>query len=591
MLRRNDPERNRAAGMAGGAELGQVEVERGRLSTRLSVWRAGLARSAAGFVGQPEPRSIGLFARGRQLIAGNFLLAGYLVEAPGKMLWDIPSPHSDFTDEAQGFVWLDDLAAVGDAAARAKAQAWVWGWIARYGRGDGPGWQPGLTGRRLLRSVNHAFLLLQGRSKPESDAYFRALTTQTVWLSRHWQKARPGLERFEALAGLICAGLALTGLGDRVTAAVRGLARDCERGVDPDGGVPSRNPEELLEVFTLLLWAESALTEAGRSVPLEIQGAMARIAPTLRLLRHADGGLARFHGGGRGLEGRLDMALATAPGRAPSAPGPAMGYCRLSAMRTSVIVDAAAPPEGVEGHASTLAFELTSGRRPVIVSCGSGAPFGPEWRRAGRATASHSTLSIEGFSSSRFAEGGREVLTDRAPVTLSRFQPGEAGPILHLAHGGWALTHGLIHRRDLSLSADGRRLAGSDALVAGTAEEKARFEALMTRSHLEGAGFAVRFHLHPDVDASLDLGGTAVSLALKSGEIWIFRPEGGTAALSLEASVYLERGRLSPRATRQIVLSGRARDFRTEVGWTLAKAQDTPLAIRDLDRDELPVPI
>ena len=27
---------------------------------------------------------------------------------------------------------------------------------------------------------------------------------------------------------------------------------------------------------------------------------------TLRALRHADGGLARFHGGGRGIDGRLD---------------------------------------------------------------------------------------------------------------------------------------------------------------------------------------------------------------------------------------------------------------------------------------------
>ena len=81
-----------------------------------------------------------------------------------------------------------------------------------------------------------------------------------------------------------------------------------------------------------------------------------------------------------------------------------MGFARLSGGRTTVIVDAASPPGGAAGglaHASTNAFELTSGRRPLIVSCGSGAPFGPDWRLAGRATASHSTLAVEGFSSSR----------------------------------------------------------------------------------------------------------------------------------------------------------------------------------------------
>lgn len=571
---------------------GQAGAERGRFATRFAVWRAGLVPAAKGFVGQPEPRTIGLYARGRQLVAGNFLLAGHLVEAPGQSLWDVAAPHPDFAREAQGFAWLDDLAAAGDAAARARAQDWTFAWIDRFGRGDGPGWTPELTGRRLIRWIHHAFLILQGQDKARADTYFRALTTQLVWLTRHWSGAPPGLACFEALVGAICAGLALTGLGPRVVPLVAALARDCETSIDADGGIPTRNPTELLEVFSLLIWAELALTEAGQPVPGAVTAALDRIAPTLRALRHADGGLARFHGGGRGAEGRLDAALASSPVKAVT-PGLAMGFARLSAGRTTVIVDAAPPPSGragAEGHASTLAFEMTSGRRPVVVSCGSGVPFGPDWRRAGRATPSHSTLCLDGSSSSRMAPDGPEILTDCAPVPLARVFPADGGMVMHLAHGGWSRTHGLTHRRYLSLSPDGRRLAGMDALVSGTPEERARFEQLMTATHLEGAAYAIRFHLHPDVDVSLDLGGTAVSLALKSGEIWVFRTEGG-GTLTLEPSVYLERGRLAPRATQQIVLSGRARDFNSEVGWTLAKAQDTPLAIRDLDRDDLPVPL
>ena len=36
------------------------------------------ARPATGFVSQPEPRTIGSFAKGRQLVSGNFLFAGSL---------------------------------------------------------------------------------------------------------------------------------------------------------------------------------------------------------------------------------------------------------------------------------------------------------------------------------------------------------------------------------------------------------------------------------------------------------------------------------------------------------------------------------
>lgn len=571
-----------------------IAVLRIRALNRLASWRSGYEPPATAFSSQPEPRTIGLFARGRQLIAGNVLLAGFLVELKEASLWDAPDPDPAFAADAHGFVWLDDLAAVGSGAARTKAQDWTWGWIARYGTGRGPGWTPDLTGRRLIRWINHALLLLTARSPEESGSYFRALSRQTVFLSRRWKAADPGLPRFEALAGLIYAGLALRGMEHHVAPAMAALARECAREVDAQGGIPTRNPEELLEVFTLLTWAAQALSDCGQRVPPDHLAAIDRIAPTLRALRHVDGGLARFHGGGRGLEGRLDHALASSGAKALPHPGLSMGYARLATGRTSVIVDASSPPAGRasrSAHASTLAFELTSGRRPLIVSCGSGAPFGPDWNRAGRATPSHSTLAIDGYSSSRLGsrKGPRELLVDLADADAEQRGTGSEGSHIHLAHEGWSASHGLTHSRTLLLAADGRRLAGEDALIAQDPAAQARFEAMLTRTALTGVQFAIRFHLHPDVDAALDLGGKAVSMALKSSEIWVFRYD-GAADLSLEASVYLEKGRLKPRVAKQIVLSGRMVTHQTRIGWTLAKAQDTPLAIRDLARDDPTAP-
>ena len=267
-----------------------------------------------------------------------------------------------------------------------------------------------------------------------------------------------------------------------------------------------------------------------------------------------------------------------------------MGFVRLASGRTTVIVDAASPPDagaGGEAHASTLAFEMTSGRRPLIVSSGSGLPFGEDWQLAGRATASHSTLSLDGSSSSRLGKGGAEFAT-RAPVTALQMAQDSNGHHLSLAHGGWQGSHGLTHARILTLDTQGRRLTGTDLLEARSPSDRKRVAAILAQSP-EGIGFAIRFHLHPDVDVALDMGGNAVSMALKSGEIWVFRHD-GIAKLTLDPSVYLEKGRLQPRATKQIVLSAPAGSFETRIGWTLAKAQDTPLAIRDLDREELSVP-
>ncbi len=551
-----------------------------RLADRLAVLAARRARPAGGFVSQPEPRSIGLYTRGKQLVSGNILLAGHLAEAPGASLWDIAAP-AGFTAEAQGFAWLDDLAALGTKEALARAQDWTWGWISRYGKGRGPGWTPDLTGRRIIRWVHHATILVQARDRAQSAAFYAALSRQATYLSKRWRSAAEGLPRFEALTGLVYAGISLIGMEALVAPATAALTAACDADIDAEGGIPTRNPEELLEVLTLLTWSASAMSEANLSVPPALSAAITRIAPALRALRHADGELARFHGGDRGAEGRLDQALAAAGVRAGAPPAIAMGYARLHGGRTTVIVDASTPPGGGRAHASTAAFELTSGRRALVVNCGSGLAFGDEWSRAARATASHSVLGMEGVSSSRLGARG-EALEHRAQVVSSRLTAGTEGTDLYLAHDGWVQSHGLTASRSLTLAHDGRRLSGVEALTALTAEARRRFEDVMTQTAMEGARFAIRFHLHPDVDATLDMGGAAVSLVLRSGEIWIFRFS-GPADLGLQASVHLENGRVNPRPCTQIVLQGQARGFETRVGWTLAKAKDTPLAIRDLE--------
>ena len=60
----------------------------------------------------------------------------------------------------------------------------------------------------------------------------------------------------------------------------------------------------------------------------------------------------------------------------------------------------------------------------------------------------------------------------------------------------------------------------------------------------------------------------------------------GAAEMQIEPSVYLENGRLKPRPAQQVVLSARAMSYATRVRWSLAKAQDTPVSLRDLVVDD-----
>jgi uncharacterized heparinase superfamily protein len=153
-------------------------------------------------------------------------------------------------------------------------------------------------------------------------------------------------------------------------------------------------------------------------------------------------------------------------------------------------------------------------------------------------------------------------------------------------HNGYVPTHGLTHARTLELTFDGRGMVGEDMLLVIEDADQPTFDRAFEATKLNGIAYTIRFHLHPEVDATIDLGGKAVSMALKSGEIWVFRHD-ETLNMALEPSVYLEKGRLKPRAAKQIVLSGKAMGYATRIRWSLSKAQDTAVGLRDLETEDL----
>ncbi len=515
-----------------------------------------------------------------------------MVEAPDVSIWQIALPDAALAADMHGFCWLDDLTALGSRRARLLAQAWLFEWIDDFGRGTGPGWTPELAARRLMRWIHHGMFLDKGLEETQRQRFFRNLARQAAFLARRWQASPSGLPRFEALTGLVLAGLTLEGQAHLVAPAMRAIGDECDRLIDAQGGIPSRNPEELTEIFALLNRAAAALSEAGQMPTRPHLLAIERVAPTLRGLRHADGGLARFHGGGAGAEGRLDRALAASGVRKVASCGIVMGYGRLAAGRCTVMMDVAPPPEPderCEAHDSIMAFELTSGRYPVIVNCGPGAPFGPEWRRAACLTPSHSTLAIHGLFSSRLAMPGRpdnEDLPVDPPreIVLRQFS-GLDGYGIMARHDAYRRALGLVHSRQLDLSLDGRRLFGEDVLGAQSETDRVRFEALIDHIGREGLRFDIRFHLHPDVDAALAPDHESVSLTLRNGEVWAFR-QTGAREMSLDASVYLEYGRLKPRSAKQIVLSSSVLDYASRVSWSLFRVRDGFRHLHDAEGDQ-----
>lgn len=543
-----------------------------RVADRYAMRMARIAQPPTAFVSQPEPRSYGVAARGARMLAGNYLVQGVLHEKPETSPWDIMNLGWDQRVALHGFAWLDDVVAVDTPEARAKAQEWVFEWLDRYGRGRGDGWAPDLAGRRVVRWINHAILILHRVDPEQSKAFFKSLGHQAHFLRKRWKSVRSGLPRFEALAGLAYCGLALEGQGHVLQPALKALGRECAREIGPDGGVASRNPEELMEIFTLLSWTNQAVSNQGQDVDTEILLALERIAPAIRALRLGDGTMVQFHGGSAGQAERVDQALADAGIRSPARIGGAMGYSRLSAAGTVLVLDTGKIPSIANSkniHASVLSFEMSSGRTPILVNMGPAREYSQDLRDLSRSSLAHNAATVDGASSVQFQgkAGYLRWVSGPSQVQVSH-DNNEYGQALLGIHDGFSQSHGLSHERQIAIVHSGQEVQGEDRFRAVTTAQKVRFSA--NAGVAKTLPFSSHFRFHPDVDVEIGLNDSVVSIKLNTGEIWLLRAKGGD--LSLRDTIFIEQGRLKPRATQEVVVTGHVVDYEGAISWTLTRS-------------------
>lgn len=567
-----------ADGIEQGKRLIRVGGDKGlslaeRIANRLHrlTWRSPLhalrlkGRYPLKLLAVPEDPVLGDVRAGNAILSGHFLYRGEKLD-----LKSLDFAKLDVSDGMaryiHSFQWLRDLSTVATREQGAPiAEAVMRKWTARHAEQvSNLAWRPSFWGKRILFWTAHAPLILSSTDLIYRSAVLNALARGARHLDRGADKAELGVPRIAAWAGLAAAGLLIPGTGARRAAAEAGLARALATGLSSDGGVICRSPSGQIEAIMLLAMLRAVYEARRQEVPEAIDAALALAVPALLGVTHGDGGLAGWQGSAPLSAAEVAAVVEASRVRTrPQRQARDWGYQRLSAGQSVVIVDAAPPPLSrlnVGGCASTLAFEMSDGPHRLIVSCGGSretSAFIPAKLAHGlRSTAAHSTLTVaDNHSTAIHSDGtlGRGVIE----VELSR-QESEAGSRLEASHDGYARRFGLIHRRVLDLSGDGRELSGEDTLLPAPARRKA-----------QDAPFAIRFHLAPGVEVAPTADGLGALLRLPQGPLWQFRCKGAT--LDAEESLWVDAdGR--PHPTSQLVVSGQAAAGGAAVSWTLKRA-------------------
>ena len=516
---------------------------------------------------------------GRALLAGRLLLAGAELDiGPGGDPWDRASPTRRFAVELHRFAFAPHLIACGEAGAREALRLFL-DWRRMFHRPNAFAWSAEVLERRVFNLAAGARRLGALASDVEAADLTGSLIHQArVLLSLPGQPARAA-ERAStaAIAAGALAGAGAERLMDQAQARLTAALRET---VLPDGGHRTRSPEAGLELLFNLLTLDDLLLQRGREAPAAMVSAMDRLAAALRFHTLSDGRLASFHGGEAVEAERVRAALnedafdQAAPGHAPHS-----AYHRLDGGRLHVMVDCGAPPSGpwsVIACAQPAAMELTAG--PDRLFCNGGWSADAAGPQALRLSAAGSTLQVDDGSAGRpltgfLARALDSRLVGGATAATARREENEAGVWLELAEDGWASRFGMTHDRRLFIDPVAEEMRGEDVLTPAPGKAAPR----------RPIPFCLRFHIFPDVEASLARDGRSVLLRGPSDKGWWFRNDAPEVAL--EPSVAFHAGQ--PRRTSQVVLRSEVGAEGARVRWKLTPVEPRPPRPRSEPAPEL----
>ena len=503
----------------------------------------------------PLPGSI---ARGEAIVGGRLVCAGRALK-PERPDWTAPDLSRAAVVELNSFEWLDDLAALGNELAQARARALVEDWILAH-RGWKPvAWDAEPTGKRIASWLAHAPFLSRGEGDALGPLLLESVARQARHLARVAMDEPTGLGRLSALRGLVYAQACGVVNGNGLPGLAEAMARAAGMDLLTDGFHAARSPSAQLRALTYLVDARAAIEGASARTPDTLHRAIEKLAPAVRFFRHGDGAFALFNDSNEEEAAAIDAVLARAQWPdLPTARAVAAGFDRITADRLTLIVDSGLPVDGnyaAQAHAGTLSFEMSCGRERLIVNCGAGPRDDSEWSLALRATAAHSTLCAEDADSSPVAPGG--LLSRPSHVDANR-EEADGNVWLDLAHDGYVGRLGFVHRRRIFVAGDGQDLRGEDSLVPVDGKPPV----------LTTTRFDIRFHLHPDVQVSVIQNGAAALLRLPSGEAWRLQTAG--ARVDLGESVYFGK-RGSARRGEQVVVTAVAGASGATVKWAFKR--------------------
>jgi uncharacterized heparinase superfamily protein len=352
----------------------------------------------------------------------------------------------------------------------------------------------------------------------------KQFASQARYLELEWKNIENHSDRLYALLGLMAGRICLTKQKDEIDYIIDIIIEEIEKVINTDGMHFSRKPQFQLEVLKIIIEVHYLGKSSIKRVRGEYNNILNNLISCSKMLQHSNGSIINFNGGSKFGKNKIAQLVSKSDISVKALSGISQdGFARLNSKSTSLIFDMGMPNKISQNwHAGTLSFEFSYGKNLILVNNGF-LDIDSSWASALRGTSAHSTISIDGKNSSSL-ENNKDV--ERiAEITDKYLENSSKGVFASATHNGYYKSHGIYHKREITLNKQGNKISGMDELIYTGAPGAIALNA------------ELRFHLYPDLKVAKALSGDVI-LRLKNGSGWLFKID--ELKSSLEDSIFIK---------------------------------------------------
>lgn len=445
---------------------------------------------------------------GYKILKGYLTVFGETISIK-KNIWRNKTASKIWFEELHSFNWAKDLRAVGSNQARGLLRQCILDWVSLFSNWSKIIWKSDVLAKRICNLLGNYNFFCSSADEVFQKTLIKSIDSQATHLIRYKLNDINGFNRIFGIKGMILGSISFRGLNKDLKYCITLLLEEIDKQLLSDGSHYLKSPSKHLEFLRNLIDIKYFLSRSKKTMPIELNNAIEKMASVLKSYRHGDGSLATFNDSQPIDKIVIDQIILRSNSKLKIPDSSSTtGIHKIKENKITFLIDTGNPIEE-NTFAGSLSFELSFGRNRIVVNSGSPHIQNKRWSEAMRSTAAHSTLMIDNVNSSDiFFE--KQKMSRVAKVWSKKISDGDSY-LIESAHDGYKEIFGLVHNRKIHLNCHDRIIRGHDLISKVTKNFR-----------IIPKDFYIRFHIHPDVEANVTSSKKKVILKLKDGNGWEF---------------------------------------------------------------------